>query len=484
MARLTEVPVIPRSPGGLWPVGGAEGYRRFQEIVEQLRARLRGRVMWNVSSTSSGDGGAELLRSFVAHSRGAGIDARWVEIQGPPEFFALAKRLHRALHGVAQAPGTLDPQGRALYEEVLHENALELITFVQPGDLMILHDSQTAGLIPYAVQAGAGVIWRCHNCSDHRSDYAEQAWLFLAPYLALAHAYVFTGSAGIPAVCDPARVEVIPPTLDPFSAKNQELKPETVHAILAHADIVGSPPGAGIPVFLRADSSPGRVDRCATVIRCGPAPAWRTPLVVQVSRWDPLKDPVGVLNGFAGFIERGGESDAELVLAGPDIHHFPIDPESAAAFNEVVAAWSVLPDRQRRRIHIVSIPIADPEENAVIVNALQKHATVVVQKSVCTGFGLSVAEAMWKGRPVVASAVGGIPGQIEEGESGLLIEEPEDLDAFGDALKRILEDPALASALGKAARDRVRRHVLSIRPVERWCAVIERVDAAVAADVI
>jgi trehalose synthase len=482
MARLEEVAIGPRSPGQFEPVVGPERMARFLEAARRMRSRLSGRVVWNVNSTAAGGGVAELLRSLLAYARGAGFDARWVVVQGPREFFLVTKQLHNAIHGVPGDGPELDRTAEALYEEVLHENALELAALIRPRDVVLLHDPQTAGLIPHLVRAGALVVWRCHIGADTQNEHSEMAWRFLAPHLEAAHKYVFTRKAFVPSVCDPGRTEVIPPTIDPRSPKNQDLSSETSRAILVHTGIIEGPSNSGARDFVREDGSPGRVDRSADVIRLGRAPMWDTPLVVQVSRWDTLKDPVGVLKGFARLVDGRAPRDAELVLAGPNVHAVTDDPEGPAVFEQVLDVWRSLRHGDRRRIHLVNLPMTDVEENAAIVNALQRHAAVVIQKSLKEGFGLTVAEAMWKGRAVLASAVGGIQDQIENGESGLLIQEATDLDAYAGALRRLLEDPTLASSLGRAARERVREHFLGLRSLEQWGALIERIDELAGAD--
>ena len=196
------------------------------------------------------------------------------------------------------------------------------------------------------------------------------------------------------------------------------------------------------------------------------------PAVVQVSRWDRLKDPAGVLQAFAERI--GPSTEAHLVLAGPSTAAVADDPEGPEVLAEVVALTSRMPDALRERIHLFSLPMDDLQENAAIVNALQRRADVVVQKSVAEGFGLTVAEAMWKARPVVASAVGGIQDQIVDGESGLLVE-PDDLDGFADAVKGLLEDPARAEWMGHNARERVRGAFLGARHLEQYVDLFEGV---------
>jgi trehalose synthase len=197
---------------------------------------------------------------------------------------------------------------------------------------------------------------------------------------------------------------------------------------------------------------------------------------VQVSRWDALKDPIGVLNGLALLADGRRQGEPELVLAGPDVRGVTDDPEGAASLDAVIAAWRELPAAVRNRVHIASLPTDDVEENAAIVNALQRHATIVVQKSLHEGFGLTVTEAMWKTRPVVASAVGGIQDQIENDVSGVLLKNAKDLDAFAAALSGLLEDPARAEAMGAAARERVQDHFLGVGHLLRYAKLIEALD--------
>jgi trehalose synthase len=210
----------------------------------------------------------------------------------------------------------------------------------------------------------------------------------------------FSREAYVPEHRDRGRSRIIPPSIDAFSPKNQALDGETVRWILVHTGLVeGPPPDSRDHGFLRADGTRTRVEHCADVIRLGRAPTWDTPLIVQISRWDPLKDMIGVMQGFVRLLDGAAPGDAELVLAGPNVRAVADDPEGARVFEEVAGAWRALPHGARRRIHLASLPTHDVDENAAIVNALQRHATVMVQKSLHEGFGLTVTEAMWKGRP-------------------------------------------------------------------------------------
>jgi trehalose synthase len=476
-ATVLHPPRLP-APGQLRPIEvrvPAQSLERFAAVVEQERFAdwraaiaatanaLQGRVVWHVSSTSRGGGVAEMMGPEIGCARDAGIDARWMVIAGTPEFFAITKRLHNRLHGDPGDGGTLEAAERRLYRSVLRENAAELAAVVRRGDVVVLHDPQTAGLAGSMRRRGATVVWRCHiGHDDLAQPLVEEAWEFLRPSIAHAHATVFSREGYVPTFCRDRLVRIVRPAIDPFSPKNQELAPEAVRAIMVRAGIVEGRADDVVCTFRREDGSPGRVDRGADILRVGRAPAPEVPLVVQISRWDRLKDHAGVMRGFV-HLEEAEAAGAHLVLAGPSVSGVADDPDGPAVLAELTAAWRALPHERRRRVQIASLPMVDPGENAAMVNALQRHAAVVVQKSIQEGFGLTVTEAMWKGRPVLASAVGGIVDQITDGEDGVLLADPTDTDGFAGALRRLLADPGAAGRLGTAASRRVRADSLLVR---------------------
>jgi trehalose synthase len=446
-------------------------------IARRIRDRLQKRVIWNVNSTAVGGGVAEMLHSLLGYTRGIGIDSRWIVISGNDDFFHVTKRLHHALHGSPGDGSALDEKARAIYEDALRENALELASVVRAGDIVILHDPQTAGLAGSLKNSGAHVLWRCHIGLDSPNEEAERGWAFLRPYLEEVPVTIFSRQTYVPSYCDHGKATIIQPSIDVFSPKNQELSEEAIRTILVHTGLVeGPPPDEPDHTFVRDDGTPGRVEHRADVVRLGRPPAWETPLIVQISRWDPLKDMLGVMEGFADLMGKKCAVTPELVLAGPNVSGVSDDPEAAGVLDGIVDVWRTLPHAVRNRIHLVSLPTTDVEENAAIVNALQRHASVVVQKSLQEGFGLTVTEAMWKGRPVVASAVGGIQDQIEDGVSGVLLKDPTDLDAFADALCGLLCEPERMVAIGAAARERVRENFLGLDHLLRYAALIERID--------
>lgn len=440
--------------------------REGRVLAERLRKQVASRVVWNVSSTAAGGGVAEMLHRLVGFARGLGLDARWLVIRGDPGFFRVTKRLHHALHGEMGDGSPLDAKARTTYESVLGANARELCEHVGRGDIVLLHDPQTAALAPSLAALGAAIVWRCHIGADDRSPEEERGWEFLRPYLGEVHRCVFTCEQYVPGYLREKTV-LIPPSIDPQSPKNQPMTTATVRAILTHVGIVSGQCGRGRRVFMRTDGTPARVENAVERTSVDGAPSWQTPLVVQVSRWDRLKDPLGVMRAFGRFVTDPAANDAELVLAGPQDAAVSDDPEGVEVLAEVHEAWTKLDLAVRRRVHLVSLPMADPEENAAMVNALQRHAAVVVQKSVREGFGLTVTEAMWKARPVIAAAVGGIQDQIESGVTGLLVD-PHDDDAFRAALLWMFEDVERARRVGRRGRERVRQEYLGLTSLLRW----------------
>jgi trehalose synthase len=471
MAALQEVPVASMSPERFESLLAGR-WKEVDEAIKEARRLLKGRVVWHVNSTARGGGVAELLQSLLAYARGAGVDVRWLTISGNPDFFRVTKRIHNRLHESEGDGGPLGPEEREVYEDALAEAADELVELVQPGDIVYIHDPQPAGLVPHVVSADVKVIWRCHIGVDHPGELAHGAWDFMRRYVEDADAYVFSRERFVWEGLDQDRIWIVPPSIDAFSPKNEDLDPEAVGGILAAIGLqdTADPSHA---LFRRFDGTEARVTRPADLVQDGPVPE-DAPLVCQVSRWDRLKDPVGVQRCFAEFVESEA---AHLVLAGPSVAGVSDDPEGAEVLEEVAARRRELPSEKRARIHLASLPTDDFEENAAMVNALQRRSTVVLQKSLAEGFGLTVAEAMWKARPMVASRVGGIQDQIEDGVSGVLIDDPTDLQAVARAIDGFLQDPARAAEVGRAAHERVLEHFLGTRSLVQYMHLIMKLLA-------
>jgi trehalose synthase len=468
---MLSMVTVPRRPvAALESIIGGERYARLLGDADRFRKLLGGRTIWNVNSTAVGGGVAEMLQALVGYVDDLEIGVRWVVMGGDPGFFAITKRLHNQIHG-ARGDGPLGPAETEHYRQVTAANAAELIELIGPDGVALLHDPQTAGMTAPLVRAGIPVVWRCHVGIDWSNGASRAAWRFLRPHLSAAQAFVFSRREYVPSWVPGRQTWIIPPSIDPFSAKNQQLSPGTVQAILATAGVLDAGCSGQPTRFTRADGTTGEVTRSAALVADG-LPGPDDQVVLQVSRWDRLKDMSGVLRGFAGHVAPGG--DGYLMLVGPSVSGVTDDPEGAAVYAECVELWNTLPPPVRARVLLVTLPLDDVDENAAMVNALQRHAAVIVQKSLAEGFGLTVAEAMWKGRPVVGSAVGGILDQIVAG-TGILLRDPADLAAFGAEVRMLLDDPDGAGRLGVAAQAHIREHFLGDVHLLRYARLFETV---------
>jgi trehalose synthase len=371
-------------------------------VVAELRLlgeRLSGNRVVNVNSTRVGGGVAEILNRLVPLLNELGLDTRWEVVQGPEEFFVLTKKLHNALHGT---PATFTAEDRKTFNEVTDANAAALDL---DADLLFIHDPQPAGLIKTRDAKRASWLWRCHI---DVSAPAPGAWEFIAPMverynLSVFSAPQFAREMKLPQV-------LIAPSIDPLSDKNRELSRSDIEAVLTRFGI-------------RSDK----------------------PIVTQVSRFDRLKDPVGVIKAWRMARER---FDCQLLLAGGSATD---DPESLAVLQEVREQAGDDPD-----VHILDLP---PTSNLEI-NAIQRASTVVIQKSLKEGFGLTVSEALWKRRPVIASAVGGIPLQIAHKYSGILTYT---IEGTAFWIKQLLGAPDFSRRLGENGHNHVRENFLLTR---------------------
>ena len=439
MAELKQVEIEPAPLERFRPLLG-DGFAEIERAAAGARETFAERRIWHVSSTAQGGGVAEMLRALLPYVRGAGVDTRWVVLPETDGFFAVTKRIHNRLHGDEGDGGELDEGARQAYERALSWCAEELGRLVAPGDVIYLHDPQTAGLVPAMREAGLAVVWRCHIGVDRPDDLAREGWDFLRGYVEAADAYVFSRREYLWEGLDERRAWFMPPVIDPFSPKNEDLDEEQVAAVLA------------------------RVEDEATLLQDGPVPEGAS-VVTQVSRWDRLKDPRGLLEIFEHHLE---DTSTHLLLVGPESGGVSDDPEAAAVYEEVAEHWRGMGEGCRARAHLISLPMADLRENATMVNALQRRSQLIVQKSLAEGFGLTVAEAMWKARPLVASRVGGIQDQVVDGRTGILVDDPRDLPGFARAIEAVLGDRDRCAEMGAAGRERVRDNYLAVNRLREY----------------
>lgn len=378
-----------------------------EAIIDELKLlarHLEGTRVVTVNSTAVGGGVAEILNRMVPLCSELGIQIRWDVIKGGEDFFAVTKRIHNALHG------KIEPFTDHDREVFRATTELNLASMDLDADVVFIHDPQPAGLVAARARRPAGWIWRCHiDVSAPQAD----VWEFLAEAVNQYDAAVFSAPQFARDLAMPQ--VMIAPSIDPLSDKNRELEDAEIQAVLDRLKVPRD-----------------------------------KPIVTQVSRFDRLKDPVGVIQAFK---QARRYNDCRLVLAGGGATD---DPEGKEVLRSVYDEAGNDPD-----IHILDLP---PTAN-VEINAIQRASTIVLQKSLKEGFGLTVSEALWKGKPVIAGAVGGIPLQITHRYSGILTHTVEGT-AFW--IKQLLNSPDYARRLGENGREHVRTNFLLTRHLREY----------------
>jgi len=388
------------------------------DAVERTAQELRGARVLHLNATPYGGGVSELLRSVVPLLNDQGLIAHWRIISGDEPFFQVTKALHNGLQG---APRELDDKEKARYLATSRANAAGFDD--EEYDFIFVHDPQPAALLQFAGKGRARWIWRSHIDTSRANP---GIWHFLRPFLADYDAAVFTMSDFVPADLPTAVVDIIPPAIDPQNPKNLPLPEQTARQILEWIGI-----------------------------------HTEHPLVTQVSRFDPWKDPLGVVEAYRQVRQDVPELQLALVASMATD-----DPEGWEMYRLIRKAID-----GDKRIHIFTNLIG---VGNVEVNAFQALSRLVIQKSLREGFGLSVSEALWKGTPVIGGRVGGIPLQMADGTGGLLVDS---VPECAQAMLALLKDPERAAQLGASGRERVRRHFLIPRMVLDELALMRRLTA-------
>jgi trehalose synthase len=389
-----------------------------RSLVDEIRERaerLKGKRILHVSATAFGGGVSEILYTLIPLMIDVGLDVEWHVIYGREEFFNATKVMHNALQGNPQDLSEDQWSTWRYYNDI---NAEQL----QDGwDVCVVHDPQPAALASLVPEKACNWVWRCHiDLSTPNPATIER----LVPYLEPYPAAVFHMRQYVPPTID-GRAHIVPPAIDPLAPKNMAFSSEDAIYICDQFGI--------------------DVDR---------------PLLCQVSRFDPWKDPLGVIDAYRIVKER--LPDVQLALVGSMATD---DPEGWDFFNATVAHADGDPD----------IYILNNLNNvgAIEVNAFQSHSDVVIQKSTREGFGLTVSEAIWKAKPFIGGDVGGIPLQITDGESGFLVST---VEQCAQRAIEILEDPMLGKQLGRAGKDAVRKQFLTPRLLRDWLELFESLE--------
>jgi len=375
-----------------------------QSVIDDLRllsGRLKDKVVQHVNSTAVGGGVAEILSRMVPLLKEGGVDTRWDLIKGGEDFFEVTKKFHNVLHG---RQDELTQRDFDVFMATSQKNIDEVNIY---GDIVFIHDPQPIALIKKKSQNKWA--WRCHIDVSNPN---QKVWDFLMQFIPNYDAAVFSAPGFSQRLS--IRQFLIAPSIDPLSDKNRELPEEEINAVLAKYGI--------------------KKDK---------------PIITQISRFDRLKDPLGVIEAYLRVKEH---VDCQLILAGGGASD---DPEGVQVYEEVKEKAKLDKD-----IHILLLP-----QNDLEVNALQTASTVIIQKSIREGFGLTVAEALWKAKPVVASNVGGIPLQITHKYSGLLCHS---IEGAAFAIKQLLNSPDYAKKLGQNGREHIRNNFLLTRHLREY----------------
>ena len=375
-----------------------------QSVIDDLKLlakKLEGKTVQHINSTAVGGGVAEILTRAVPLLRELGVNTDWDVIKGGEQFFEVTKKFHNALHGRQEEISQHDFD---IFMEASEENIKGLDTH---GDIVFVHDPQPIALINK--KKDNKWIWRCHI---DVSDPNRKVWEFLNSFIVKYDSAVFSAPSFSQRL--PIRQFLISPSIDPLSDKNKELPQELIDSVLEKYKIVKD-----------------------------------KPIITQISRFDRLKDPLGVIQAY---LQVKKYIDCQLILAGGSASD---DPEGIMVFEEIKEKA-----KQDKDIHILLLP-----QNDIEVNALQSASTVIVQKSIREGFGLTVAEALWKAKPVVASNVGGIPLQIKHKYSGLLCHS---IDGAAFAIKQLLNSPGYARRLGENGKENIRNNFLLTRHLKEY----------------
>jgi trehalose synthase len=387
------------------------------EAVSRTARELRGARVLHLNATPYGGGVSELLRSVVPLLTAEGLEAEWRIISGDEPFFQVTKAIHNGLQG---AKVQLSDADRSRYLATSRANAAG---FAADYDFIFIHDPQPAALLQFSGKGRARWIWRSHIDTAQANP---EVWNFVRPFLAEYDASIFTLGEFAPTDVPTPVVEIIPPAIDPLNPKNLTLPEATARQVLEWIGV--------------------RTDR---------------PLVTQVSRFDPWKDPLGVIAAYR--LVRQEVPGLQLALIGSMSVD---DPEGWEMYRAIRAAIA-----GDKNVHVYTNLVG---VGNIEVNAFQALSDVVIQKSLREGFGLVVAEALWKGTPVVAGRAGGIPLQMADGTGGMLVDS---VEQCAQAMVALLKDKARAQALGLSGRERVRRHFLIPRMVLDELSLMRRLAA-------
>lgn len=471
-----------------------ENYVTLTMEVSKLRKeaatiipKLKNQKIWMISSTAKGGGVAEMMPRKISLLRQLGVAIEWGVISpDQKDFFQLTKKIHNMMHG--EGNEEFNQEEQILYESINRQSAQELLPYLSEGDIVVIHDPQPLGMVKYLKQAiNIHAIWRCHIGYEKNLPPTRKAWQFLQPYLEAYDHAVFTAEAYIPKNLV-KRTSIIYPAIDPLSHKNRELFVNKLIGILCNANLVKEYHPLLTPDFthpvqrILPDGSMG------SPISPNDAGLLFSPLVTQISRWDKLKGFRELMEGFVQLKKQqlnfssGDERHQrrlklmKLVLAGPEPDSIQDDPEGQDVIQELIHDYQSLSSQLQNDIVMLMLPMKSLKHNALIVNALQRISSVVVQNSIREGFGLTATEAMWKNSPVMIGNAYGLRQQVRDDIDGKIVRDSTNVGEVANTLNEMLKAPKQREVWGFSAQKRVLENFLIFKHLQNWLSVFDFVN--------
>lgn len=457
----------------------------FLETTKKSIAELEGCTIWMINSTATGGGVAEMLPSQIRILRSLGVRIEWMVIEAKDEsFFNLTKRIHNAIH--ASGDGIFTEEDRAIFEKVNAQNADRAVAAIQDGDLVVIHDPQPMPLAAMITKKrNVKMVWRCHIGLEEQNKTTRGVWSFLSDYFDSYDHFVFSLPSYVPEELK-KKTSIITPAIDPLSHKNRILHTDKCIGILLQSGIISGREPLLYGYYehqarrIMPDGSYNAVNHNSDLDLI------YRPTVTEVSRWDRLKGFKELMDAFI-MMKRENEASsdtsgvpykrikaARLILAGPDPAFVADDPEGEEVLNELIEQYqSIDPDLQAD-IAILLLPLDNPKENALIVNALQRFSNIIVQNSIQEGFGLTATEAMWKQRPVLVSGAAGLRFQVQHNVNGKINEDPTDLISLANMIKNMLNNPKERDKWGFNGQIRVIENFTLFSQIASWLSVLSK----------
>ena len=461
-------------------------YSSVLDFIEQSKEpikALNGFTIWMINSTAIGGGVAEMLPSQMRILRELGVSIEWLVIEANDQaFFDTTKRIHNAIHG--SGDGVFTDEDREIFEAVNRQNLPKALEYIEDGDVVVVHDPQPMPLAAMIKkERNVSIIWRCHIGLEEDTEVTKSVWEFLKPYTNDYDQFVFSLPSYVPDSLK-KKSSIIPPAIDPLSHKNRELQLHKCIGILYQSGILDDHKAMlynryehkvrkvmpdGTFDFLDADENLDLIYR---------------PIVTEISRWDRLKGFKELMQAFIKMKQdnlKNGDPDSLeykrikmtlLVMAGPDPAFVSDDPEGEEVMKELTETYKAVDDDMKNDIAILLLPLDNPKENALIVNALQRTSSIIVQNSIQEGFGLTATEAMWKRKPVLVSGAAGLKLQVEHNKTGKINEDPKDIEKLSEALSDMLNHPKDRDKWGFNGQLRVIQNFTLFSQLISWLEVL------------